>query len=273
MAIETGEARPYLPSAIALIGLAIILAITAKMGFEYWAVRRGDIEMAWINAGCELIAFGGLAAAMYGWPKRWPWIITGMTMAVIMSAACGVTAYQRLSEDEHARAVAAARQSEVFEDARDDLDAARAAARSWATDDPRPTCVCPETIASWGGTHVAEAERRERVIEQRRASLAALTPQRTFNWAAFARAVGLEAVKFLGFGAFGGVWFYAWRSRRSKARDTLHSAPANIEPTRAEIDQPEAARTSLPALRPRPRRRSTADADIGEWGRPPRLIT
>lgn len=269
--MQIGEGKPYLPSAVALIGLFVIFAITAKMGFDYWAVRRGDHEMAWINAGCELIAFGGLAAAFYGWPARWPWIITGTLIAIVMAGACGFTAYQRLAEDEHARSVSAAMQSEIYVGARDDLNAARGDARAWSSADPRPRCTCPETIASWAVAHGQEADRLERVVESGQQAVAALLPTREFSWSAAVRAFVIEVVKFLGFGAFGGVWLYAWNAHRARRHDA--DLP---DPSWGAIDGPQhqPAAMTLPPPRREARPRTLApviDAEIGDWGTPPRL--
>lgn len=232
-----GENKPYLPSAIALVGLFIITAVTAQMGFDYWSERRGDSEMAWISLGCELVAFGGIAAAMFGWPDRRAWVATGVTLAVSMSVVCGWTAYQRLAEDEHSRAIEAVQQTEAYGTAKEDLDEARGSVRAWSVEDPRPTCECPQTIAAWSIAHVAEADRREAVLAQRQSRVDALVPETSISAMALARAIGLESAKLLGFGAFGGVWLYAFRQRRT-TKVTSSSSGGASPPVRASTISP-----------------------------------
>lgn len=261
------DGKPYLPSAIALVGLAIITAVTAQMGFEYWYERRADHEMAWISLGCEFIAFGGIAAAMFGWPDRRAWVATGIVLAVAMSVVCGWTAYQRLAEDEHTRAVAAVAETDTYLSAVADADDARQSVRSWNAEDPRPQCECPQTITAWSAGHRLEAERREGVLAQRQARLDRLLPSKTLSPIALARAIGLEAAKLLGFGAFGGVWLYALR-RRLPAPNQPPRSPTRAARTRepvVPVDRSLVATRANETKRPALRAELPERLDVATW--------
>lgn len=265
--------RPYLPSAIALVGLAIITAVTAFMGFDYWAWRRGDFEMALINLGCEMIAFGGLAAAMFGWPHRRVWVATGIFIAVSMSTVCGWTAYQRLAEDEHMRAVAAIEVSDRYKTAVSDAAATRANIQAWSRDDVRPACACPDTFEKWAEAHRLEADRLERVLSARQGELRSMTPAPRVSPVALVRALGLELAKLLGFGAFGGVWIHALRGAPAR-HGPARQGQASLEGRQQERSEIIAAsgsrqRLSSPAsLKPRAAVNGGAKAahlDLGDW--------
>jgi hypothetical protein len=192
---------PWLESWAARLGVAVLVALSATVGYHSWQ-GRGEEQLAILTVGAELVAFAGLAVTRFHWPHS-KWIAAGGLLATALSAAwCGFTMYQAINDESRARALALATERPAYVFAKDAADDAAAALHAQIRQ-PRPACTCPDTIGAWED---AQSIAIARLSDERDAAVqkleAALPPIRT-DVGAIIRGVGVETVKLLGFAVFG----------------------------------------------------------------------
>lgn len=194
---------PRIASGAALTGIFGIVLLSIWVGINYWWAK--DPALAALTIAAELVAFAGLAVAIWKFRAGEPVAACiGVMVTIIAAAWCALTMFQKIEADTRARVIAQAQELPQYVFAKSAADTASALLEERLTHpNPRPTCLCPETIAAW---EAAEGAAIDRLRQERDAAIAqmsqAIPPHQT-DWAAIARGVGVEIAKLLGFIAFG----------------------------------------------------------------------
>lgn len=200
---QSASRPPWLESWAARAGVAVLVALSALVGFRHWKAQ-GEEDLAYLTVGAELIAFAGLALAWHhGW-RRWGRAGGALLVTALAAAWCGMTMFQKIEADTRTQAIAEARERPAYVFA---ANAARTATTLLEDrlrhPEARPLCTCPDTIRAWEASEAAAIDRlrseRNVAVEQMEA---AIPPHRT-DWIAIVRGLGIEVSKLLGFAVFG----------------------------------------------------------------------
>lgn len=192
---------PVFESLAARLGVAIFVALSAWIGYQYWS-SRGEESLAVATVGAELIAFAGLAIARHNWRGARFLAFLGVLVTVLAASWCGFTTWQKIAADTRSQALQEAQQKPDYIFASRALSSASSALESQLQRQP-PGCACPDTIRAWEASQrgAINSLTLERDTAQARLDLA--TPRPQMDWIAAIRGVGMEAVKLLGFMVFG----------------------------------------------------------------------
>lgn len=201
LSIASGRG-PILESGLARIGVAVLVALSIYVGFNYW-IDRHEEQLAYMTVGAEIIAFAGLVIVRHHWtPKTWGWACIGLLLTALAAGWCGMTMFQKISDDTRARAIAAAEQTLPYRLAARELSEASDALSAKLRED-QPQNVGPQTLAAWEVGQAAAVARLQKARDDAQARLDRATPQVSLDVMAVVRGVGVELIKLLGFAAFG----------------------------------------------------------------------
>lgn len=248
-----GRARPpWLQSAAALLGIAVLVLLSIIVGVRYWWAR--DEALAIITVGAELVAFAGLGVAHWQWSRSRRLAFGAFIVTAIAASWCGFTMFQNIAAEsrEEALRVAQERPQYVFA-----ANAAETAERLLTNrlrfPNPRPTCACPQTIAAWEVSEGAAIERLRNERDTAVRQMEAATPAPTLDVLALARGIGVELAKLFGFVVF---VLALGPPRRKRGRSDVVEPVADQPPWRPTVvegglstSQPASAQPAQPTRR------------------------
>lgn len=239
---------PWLSSALARAGVAVLVGLSVAVGFHYWAVTRDDAQLAWITVAAETIAFAGLAFVRGVWRTQWGWALVAVVLTLVAASWCGLTMAEKIAADGRAGALKAAQATLPYRLAAQDLQEASTALRAVLAE-PQPTCACPDTRAAWSVAQTQMAANLTRARDNAQARLERAVPAPAPDPLAYIRGAGVELLKLFGFAAFGLAagrekarpWWRFWGA--SLATSVALGAPASApdSPAPPYIGAPDAA--------------------------------
>lgn len=182
---------PVLESLLARLGVAGLVALSAKIGFEYWT-GRGEHDLALLTLGAELVAFAGLALTLHHWKADWRRASGALIVTLMAAGWCGLTTWEKLASDTRA----AFEQTAGYKAAAADLAVIAPALRTRLLATP-PADKGPKGLAAWEAIQkgAVAALRASKADAERR-----MTP--SIDAVAILRGFGVELAKLLGFVVF-----------------------------------------------------------------------
>lgn len=251
------ERPPWLQSAAACVGIAGLVGLSIYVGFNYWLPI--DPALAWLTVFFELVAFAGLGVSAWQWRRSRRHGAGAVLLTLVAAAWCGFTMFQKIEADTAKEALRIARERPQYVFA----SSAAQTAQSLLDErlrhpNPRPTCACPQTIASW---EAAEAGAIDRLRNERDAAVAQMEtalPEPERDWFALARGIGVEATKLFGFVCFV-VMLVPARRRRSVVE------PPAIPQPRQLFEVVEGGLSANASTIARPTRPADQPLRLGAW--------
>jgi hypothetical protein len=237
---------PWGESLAALIGVVILVCWSTWAGVSFWTTRNEPM-FAWLTVAAELIAFAGLGVARHHWRTDRRFAYGAGALTIIAATWCGLTMYEKIASDGHARALAEAAGSLPYKTASDDLAAASRSLRERLSESPPPR-MGPRAIEAWTASRAQAVAAVTAARDDAQRRLAAATPQSETDWLAIIRGVGIELIKLLGFLCF----------RVSADTRPMQVALAVVSAPLAAGAAGRAAETPQPISQP-------ADQRIGHW--------
>lgn len=205
-----------LGSLIAQVGIIGVAIVTAIMNFHFWQAR-GDLGAAWLTLGAECVAVGGFVMVLHHWRDRKVTALGGLVVTLLSGGWGALTMTERLSEEAHQRAIAAAEATPAHAQALGDLSLASTLyASALAAQVPENLGPLTTEQRSLDLERRREALRHERDAARERVE--ALTPEPTLDVKSVARGWGAMLAVLLGLSVFG------FRDRRDAVADQPNDA-------------------------------------------------